>query len=66
MPNNQTFPLTYMTHAQVLSQLAHPDDQFAYTEYAAADVYVAMVCSSINNTAPVCSPPAIKSLETII
>jgi len=66
MPKNQTFPLTYMTHAQVLSQLAHPDDQFAYTEYAAADVYVAMVCSSINNTAPVCSLPAIKELETII
>ncbi|MEM4063868.1 MAG: DUF929 family protein [Candidatus Micrarchaeaceae archaeon] len=61
--NGQSLPLTYMTHEQVLSQLAHPNDQFAWTEYAAADLYVAMICGSINNTAPVCSLPAIKQIE---
>lgn len=53
-----------MTHAQVLQQLAAFNDQFSQSEYAAADLYVAMVCSSINNTAPVCSLPAIKTIES--
>ncbi len=52
-----------MTHAQVLTQLSNFNDQFAQSEYAAADLYVAMICSSINNTAPVCSLPAINSIE---
>ncbi|MEM3876880.1 MAG: hypothetical protein QXP24_04125, partial [Candidatus Micrarchaeaceae archaeon] len=64
MPTSgQQLPLTYMTHEQVLSQLANPSNQFAWTEYAAADLYVAMVCGSINNAAPVCSLPAIKQIE---
>ncbi len=53
-----------MTHAQILRQLASFNDQFSQSEYAAADLYVAMICSSINNTAPVCSLPAIQKIET--
>ncbi|MGC8671695.1 MAG: DUF929 family protein [Candidatus Micrarchaeia archaeon] len=63
-PAGDSFPLQRMTHFQVISQLANPNDQFAWTEYAAADLYVAMVCTSINNAAPVCSLPAIEELET--
>ena len=55
-----------MTHAQVLSQLSSFNDQFAWSEYAAADVYIAQVCPSINNTAPVCSLPAIKSIGSVM
>ncbi|MFI5412423.1 MAG: hypothetical protein ACHQX1_00865, partial [Candidatus Micrarchaeales archaeon] len=55
-------PLAHMTHAQVLSQFQSFNDQFAWSEYAAADVYIAQVCPSINNSAPVCSLPAIKSI----
>jgi hypothetical protein len=57
-------PLTYMTHGQVLSQLSNPDGQFAFTEYAAADVYISKVCRAINNTAPICSLPAIQKIES--
>ena len=46
-----------MTHAQILQQLASFNDQFSQSEYAAADLYVAMICSSINNTALVCFLP---------
>lgn len=52
------------THEQVLSQLANPESQFAWTEYAAADLYVAMLCNSINNAAPVCQLSAIKSINS--
>ena len=62
-PTGSTLPLTYMTHGQVLAQLANPTDQFAQGEYAAADVYVAAMCRSINNNSSVCSLPAIVSLE---
>ncbi len=66
-PSSNYLPLEYMTHAQVLSQLANPTDQFAQSEYAAADVYVAAVCKSINNTAPACTAiPAIAAIETAI
>ncbi len=64
-PQTQSLPLTYMTHGQVLSQFANPQDQFAWTEYAAADIYVAGVCRSINNTAPVCSLSAIQRIEAL-
>ncbi len=62
-PTNANLSLTYMTHAQVLSSLGNPSSQFALTEYAAADVYIAMLCPSINNSAPVCSLPAIQGIE---
>ncbi len=59
-----TLPLEYQTHAQVFNQLRSFNDQFSWSEYATADVYAAYTCGSINNTAPFCSLPAIKSLET--
>ncbi|MGC8479835.1 MAG: DUF929 family protein [Candidatus Micrarchaeia archaeon] len=63
-PTSSTdLPLQNMTHAQVLRQLANFNDQFAQSEYAAADLYVAMICGAINNTAPVCSLPAISQIE---
>ncbi|MGC8586672.1 MAG: DUF929 family protein [Candidatus Micrarchaeia archaeon] len=58
-----SLPMTYMTHDQILQQLSNPSSQFGWSEYAAADLYVAMVCQSINNSAPVCSLPAIKQIE---
>ena len=54
--------IAHMTHAQILSEFAAPNDQFGWTEYAAADLYIAMLCPSINNAAPVCSLPAIKQI----
>ncbi len=63
-PSSTTLPLTYETHEQVLSQLKNFNDQFAYGEYAAADVYIAYLCPTLNNTPGVCQLPAIKSLET--
>ncbi|MCL4383740.1 MAG: DUF929 domain-containing protein [Candidatus Marsarchaeota archaeon] len=62
-PTSATLPLTSMTHQQVLNQIKNFNDQFAYGEYAAADVYIAYVCPGINNSASVCSLPAIKQLE---
>jgi hypothetical protein len=62
-PTNNTLPLTYMTHDQVLQQLSAPNNQFSWTEYAAADLYIAMTCASIGNRAPVCSLPAIIAIE---
>lgn len=65
--NSSHIPLTYMSHAEIFSQLANPNDKFAWTEYAAADLYIAAACSSLNNTAPVCSSiPQIKQIETAI
>ena len=60
---NPKLDLTYMTHNDILGQLAAPNDQFAWSEYAAADLYIAMTCASLNNTAPICSLPAIKGIE---
>jgi hypothetical protein len=55
--------LSLMTHGQVLGELARPNDQFGWTEYAAADVYTAALCKSLNNTASVCTLPAIQGIE---
>ncbi len=63
MPTNQTLQLTYMTHEQVLQKLSSFNSQFAYAEYAAADVYTSFLCASLNNTPSVCSQPVIKSIE---
>lgn len=62
-PTGSTLPLTYMTHAQVLAQFKGFSDRFAWGEYAAADVYISYLCPAINNTASICSLPAIKQLE---
>ncbi len=58
-------PIVYMTHAQILSQFATPSNQFAWSEYAAADLYIAMTCNSIGNAAPICQLPAIRQIEKI-
>jgi hypothetical protein len=60
-----SIPLTYMTHAEVISQFSKFNNQFAYGEYAAADVYISYICPSINNSAPVCSLAPIKKLEQL-
>jgi hypothetical protein len=62
-PRTSTIPLTYMTHGDVISQLHSFNDQFSWSEYAAADLYIAMTCSSLNNTAPICHLPAIQAIE---
>jgi len=59
-------PISYMTHESIISQIGGMNSVFALKEYAAADVYVAEICISINNTASVCSLPAITSIENII
>ncbi len=59
------YPLEEMTHAQVISQLKNFNDPFSYSEYAAADVYVSYICASINNSAPICQVPAIKTIEQL-
>ncbi len=51
-----------MTHSDILNQLASFNDQFSWSEYAAADLYIAEICPSINNNASVCSLPAIKTI----
>ncbi len=56
-------PLTYMSHSQIFNMLHNFNSTFAYEEYAVAGVYVAQVCSSINNTASACSLPAIRRFE---
>ncbi len=56
-------PLTYMTHSQIFGQLGSFNTTFAQEEYAAADVYVAELCPSVGNSAPVCSLPAIQAYE---
>ncbi|MDE1874195.1 MAG: DUF929 family protein [Candidatus Micrarchaeota archaeon] len=59
-----TSPLQHMTHEQVLSQLSGFNDQFSWSEYAAADVYIAMVCKTLNNTPSTCTAiPSIVAIE---
>jgi hypothetical protein len=64
-------PISSMTHDQILASLADPSTPFAWTEYAAADYYVALICSSLgvmstsSSTAPsVCSEPDISSMTS--
>ncbi len=57
------YPLTNVTHDQVLSQLAQPNDQFAWTEYTAADLYLTLLCSSTSNVVSACHLPAIVQIE---
>ncbi len=61
--SNGRYPLTNNTHEQVLSQLAQPNDQFAYTEYAAADLYLTLLCISTSNPVAACHLPAITQIE---
>ena len=61
-----------MTHDEVLASLADPTTQFAWIEYAAADYYVALICSSLGvistssiTAPPVCSDPAISDMTSM-
>ncbi len=65
-PQTTPLPLTEMTHAQVINQLSSFNDQFAWGEYAGADVYIAAVCPTINFNAPVCKLPAIQQIANVI
>jgi hypothetical protein len=62
-PTSQNYPLGKMTHSDVLRLLSESNSQFAWSEYAAADIYVALLCKSINNTAPVCGLSTIHAIE---
>ncbi len=53
-----------MTHDQVLNQLASPRDQFAWSDYAAADIYVALTCASLKSSLSVCALPAIVKIQS--
>lgn len=59
-----TTPLQQMTHQDVLNQLSNFNDQFAWSEYAAADLYVALICKTLNNTPSACGAiPSIQAVE---
>ncbi len=55
--------LASLSHEQVLYEFAHPHDQFAWSEYAAADVYVAVLCASLHNSAAVCGQSFIQQIQ---
>ncbi len=64
-------PIASLTHEQVLASLARPSSQFAWTEYAAADYYVGLICASLGvvssssaTAPPICSEPNISSMVT--
>lgn len=65
MPSTSSLPISSMTHEQILQQFSSPNNQFAWTEYAAADLYIAMTCGQLKNTAPICSLPAIQQIERV-
>lgn len=59
-----TPPLTYMSHQQIYDQLSTFNSTFSYEEYAGADVYIAQMCPSINNSAPICQLSGIQQMES--
>ena len=63
--SNGTTEIMNMTHQEIFNQLGKPDNVFAWEQYIGADFYIAGVCSTINNTAPICSLPAIQGIEAI-
>jgi hypothetical protein len=56
-------PVSHLSHESALAQISSFDDQYAWSNYAAADVYIAGLCPSLSGPPPVCSLPAIVSLE---
>jgi len=69
--SSTTLPISSMTHDQILSSFAHPTTQFAWTEYAAADYYIALVCASLGvgstssmTSPPICSSPSVSVMTT--
>ncbi len=61
---NTTIPMASMTHQQVSASLAQPSTGFAWTEYAAADYYVALVCASGSISAPICTQSPIATMAS--
>lgn len=61
---NAGLQIKTMTHAQILKEFSNPNDQFGWTEYAAADIYIASLCKSLNNTAPACDISGISAIES--
>jgi hypothetical protein len=65
--NIGTLPLANENQDAVLAELKKPQSQFAWSEYAAADIYIATVCKSFASATaapPVCALPAIVTLES--
>ena len=52
-----------VTHSQIISALSAPSSQFAWAEYAGADMYIAALCNSMTNKPAVCSQSAISQLS---
>jgi len=63
---NTTIPMASLTHQQVLASLSKPSTDFAWTEYAAADYYIALVCASPGVSAPVCMLPGVSTMVSQI
>jgi hypothetical protein len=68
-----TLPITSMTHDEILASFAHPTTQFAWTEYAAADYYISLVCSSLGIVSmssasgpAVCSLPYVSQMSSVV
>lgn len=61
--SSSSAPVTHLSHDSALAQISGFDDQYAWSNYAAADVYIAGVCPSLTSAPPVCSLPAIVTLE---
>jgi hypothetical protein len=55
--------LAALTHGQVLNELDHPHDQFGWSEYAAADAYIALLCASLRITTGICGAPVIQQIQ---
>ena len=63
------YPISSMTHDQILASFANPTTQFAWTEYAAADYYIALVCAGLGagstssmSYPPICSNTSISTM----
>ena len=67
-PKSTSLPIATWSHAKIISQLSSFNDQFAWGEYAAADVYVAETCAALPANTPVsaCALPSIKALEGLM
>jgi len=57
-------PVTNLDHDSALKQISTFNGQYAWSNYAAADLYVAAMCPAIHNAAPVCSLPVIAELAS--
>src|SRR5260370_22246660 len=51
-------PITSLNHDSALRQISTFNGQYAWSNYAAADLYITAVCAAIPHPAPLSSPPA--------